>query len=503
MSGQARDAVTRRGFLGLGPLAVGASVMAAPETEAADAGAGATVLVALDGSGDFGPETQGTKTSGIQEAIDAVHGLGGGTVHLRRGVYLVDDVMPPPEDAGRFDCGLQSLGIYDDITLRGEGIDQTVIRTAAECNSNAILGWQTSRVCIQDLTLDGAGLNAGYGIAIFGMGVSFSDVRLTRVKAINFGVSAIAVAGGERAALEHCVGANSKTAFEMGSPSKDYWVLHCTAYGCSNSTLIFNPADKYNEAGNLHPHVIGGRYDGEGVATGLAMWDCWEPMVIGVTAVGGVTTNIQVSESHRETIATPVGGGLIDACVAEAGVGSWAGKYGIGACQDGLRVSNCSVVGNEDVGVLVSPAAGEQVSVTGCTFRPGPEGRQQYAVAVRGEGVRLNAAGNLHEGPRERFLTGAEALDISGSAVTGNLGFNPTGLLPSPDVPESGAFTTSNHPYPVEVCIQSGSVAAIGKRDVSGNEAAIAASASSTVLQPGEAIRVEYGERPEWSWWGL
>ena len=65
---------------------------------------------------------------------------------------------------------MRSVLLYDNITLKGDGTDKTIIRTAAKCNTNAILGWETSSVCIEDLTVDGAGLNAGYGIAIFGWG---------------------------------------------------------------------------------------------------------------------------------------------------------------------------------------------------------------------------------------------------------------------------------------------------------------------------------------------
>lgn len=50
---------------------------------------GSTVAVAMDGSEPFGPQTPGTRTSGIQEAIEAVHAAGGGIVHLRKGVYPI------------------------------------------------------------------------------------------------------------------------------------------------------------------------------------------------------------------------------------------------------------------------------------------------------------------------------------------------------------------------------------------------------------------------------
>ena len=494
--------LSRRRFVGLAASAAGVAA-ALPGSAQEPSAHGARVVVATDGSGDFGPQTPGTATSGIQEALEAVHAAGGGAVLLRRGVYLVDHTSPPSPDARRFGCGLQSIGLYGDVTLRGEGLDQTIIRTAAECNTNALLGWQTSRVCLEDLTVDGARLNAGYGIAIFGMGTSFSDVYLRRVKVTGFGGSAIGIAGGRRVTIEQCCGLNSAIGLELGSPSVDYQVLHCTACGCTNGTLIFDPADQYNEAGNARPRVVGGVYDGEGRASGVALWDCWEPALIGVTAVRGVTTNLQISSSHRPTITTPVGGGLMEACLAEASVGSAAGRYGIGACQDGVRVLGCSVVGNEDLGVLAAPDPGGRIGVFGCAFGAGEGDRQRYAIVPQGEGVALHAGSNLWDGRGDGFLGNPAALAASASRLTGNAGFNPVGLLTPPEMPTSGDFAPNPHPFPVEVHVHSGRVRTMRKRDARGREALVAAHASNVRLEPGEAVAISYSRPPAWTWFGL
>lgn len=464
---------------------------------------GSAVAVAMDGSEQFGPQTPGTRTSGIQEAIEAVRAAGGGIVHLRNGVFPIVNVMAPPEDARRFACGACALRLYDDITLRGEGIDHTVLRMATECSINMILGWQTSRVCLEELTFDGGGLNRGYGVAIFGMGTSFADVLLRRVKSVNVGNSAFGVAGGERVTIEQCVAAGTQTGFELGAPSKDYWVLHCTARDCSNSTLIFNPADHYNEMGNLHPHVIGGTYDGEGTASGVALWDCFEPIMSGVTATRGVTTNLQIASSNRSTITTPVGGGIIQSCVAMESVGSPAGKYGIGACQDGVRVIGCSVVANEDLGIVARPGDGGQVIVAHCVFRTGEHRRQKYGIVPGDRNVRLIATGNAYDGPSNTFLANAKALAVPGSLLADNAGYNPLGLLAEGDVPASGEFVTNAHPCRVETHVYGGEVIQVRKRDVTGTPATVALGSNVAVrLEPGEAVAVEYTQRPAWTWFG-
>jgi hypothetical protein len=281
-------------------------------------------------------------------------------------------------------------------------------------------------------------------------------------------------------------------------------VLHCTAYGCTNSTLNFDPADKFNEAGNVRPRVIGGFYDGAGKASGVVLWDCHEPLLLGVTARRGVTTNLQIARSEYPKCTTPVGGGLIEACLAENSVGSNAGRYGVGAGQDGVRVAACSIVGNEDLGVVIAPGDGGRVSVQDCEFRAGKTNVQQYAIAVRGKDVSLRAHGNSHDGPRDRFIANAEALRGPGSLLSDNAGFNPVGLLDEPELPASATPVVNQHPYAVEVYVHSGEIVSIEKRDVSGRAAKVADGPNGCVrLEPGEAVAVSYTKRPEWSWFGV
>jgi hypothetical protein len=468
--------------------------------------AGPVVNVTADSSGQFGPHTPGTRTCGVQEAIDAVRAQGGGVVHVRAGTYILSGVTPPPDDARRFNCGSQQVGLCSNLALRGDGMDRTVLVAAQHCNVNMLLGWTVSNVAIEDLTIDGAGLNGGYGLAVFGMGTSFSDVAVRRVKACNVGGSAIAVAGGRRVTVEQCVGCGAKIGFELGSPSEDYQVLHCTAYACTNGALIFDPADQFNEAGNVRPRVIGGYYAGEGRATPIAMWDCWEALVAGVSTTQGVTTNIQVSSSHRPTITTPVGGGLIEGCLAEGSIGSEAGRYGIGAFQDCVRVVACSLIGNEECGVAAGPGEGGQVAVLGCIFRPGTRNTQRYAIVGHGTRVSLLAQGNLWQpgvASTGGLLGNPAAFDIARCRVTDNVGFNPVGLLPAPNVPATGEYASNSHPFPVEVSVCGGELQAVLKRDSLGRAVTVGRGGNCTVrLEPGESLAMDYTRPPAWTWFG-
>ena len=86
--------------------------------------------MAADGSGHFGPHTAGTRTCGIQEAIDAVRTQGGGVVRIRAGTYPLSGVSPPPDDARQFNCGSQYVGLCNNLVLRGDGMDRTVLVAA-------------------------------------------------------------------------------------------------------------------------------------------------------------------------------------------------------------------------------------------------------------------------------------------------------------------------------------------------------------------------------------
>ncbi len=496
--------ISRRGFMTGGPHAAAAAAvaLAGASTPARQA---ATALVSADGDAAFGPQTPGTSTGGIQEAIDAVHDEGGGVVLLKSGVHTIEGSHPPP--AAAIETGPYVLYLREGVTLRGEGMYDTTIRSQERSGSNMILAWDESRIGIEDLTIDGQGRHRGYGVAIFKLGPdwdSYSDVLIRRVRSMGVSGSAFGICGGRSVVVDQCLAQDCAIGYELGGATRDYCVLHCTARSCTNGTLIFTQADRFSEAGNLYPRIIGGVYDGGGAASGVALWDCWEPVVIGVTALRGRTTNIQIASTHRESITTPVGGGVIEACLAEDSAGSDAGRYGVGAFVDGVRVVTCTLSGNEDVGVSVRPDAGGQVLVADCTFREGGRKAQKHAIAAEGKGIALHATGNLYQGPRESFLAGVNALDPARSLLAHNAGYNPVGVVHSPDMPASGEYATNPYPFVVEVHVYGGSGARIRKRDAGGNEGTAGVGpCSSVTLWPGEAVALDYADLPQWSWFGL
>ena len=170
-------------------------------------------------------------------------------------------------------------------------------------------------------------------------------------------------------------------------------------------------------------------------------------------------------------------------------------------CRTG-KVVACTIARNENVGLVAKPEGGT-IGVYDCAFRSGEGGIQRYAISALGKDVALVAQGNLHNGPKETFIEGIEALSVPGSSLTGNIGYNPVGLLPAVGVPKPDVFAPNRHPYPVEVYVHSGKVSEIVKRDCGGKSAQVGSGSNTRVLlHPGEAIALRYTQRPKWSCFG-
>ncbi|MEO1514073.1 MAG: glycosyl hydrolase family 28-related protein [Bacteroidota bacterium] len=110
---------------------------------------------------DGGAQGDGTTddTQAIQNTIDLVSSLGGGTVYFPQGTYIVSPI--PDNDPSQVIC----LDLAEDIELRGDELGESVIKLADGAgNYDAILGNKPSFVAIDDvslrfLTIDGNSQN--------------------------------------------------------------------------------------------------------------------------------------------------------------------------------------------------------------------------------------------------------------------------------------------------------------------------------------------------------
>jgi hypothetical protein len=87
----------------------------------------------------------------IQQNLDAVHNAGGGTLHLKAGTYTISS----------------PIKMYSNITLEGAGQGSTIVQTPSSSFASEIINDGThasgpvlSNMTIQNMTLDGRGMNA-------------------------------------------------------------------------------------------------------------------------------------------------------------------------------------------------------------------------------------------------------------------------------------------------------------------------------------------------------
>ncbi|MEM0121228.1 MAG: hypothetical protein QW688_07325 [Thermoprotei archaeon] len=166
------------------------------------------VTVAQDPQhGDFGPFTPNTLTSGLQEAINYVAGLGGGTIYIKEGTYLVN-----------YPIFITS----SNIELRGSGMFTTKIQmgpnaqTPFPFNPMIMVGYnvnqqffQVSDITVRDLNIDPLPLGSTSTLTWIGVAlVGVSRAHLENLHTSSPGIFSILIecsVGPNGANLEHVV----------------------------------------------------------------------------------------------------------------------------------------------------------------------------------------------------------------------------------------------------------------------------------------------------------
>ena len=111
----------------------------------------------------------GDDTKAIQAALDAAYNAGGGEVYIPKGTFIVSGGQ------GGSDSG--ALRVRDNVTLRGEGMGETILKVADGWSGKITgvvrtpYGEETSNVEVYDLTLDGNRANTSGKVDGFFTGV--------------------------------------------------------------------------------------------------------------------------------------------------------------------------------------------------------------------------------------------------------------------------------------------------------------------------------------------
>jgi parallel beta-helix repeat protein len=153
-------------------------------------------VVALDGSGDF---------TDVQDAIDAVPSGSKGIIIIKDGLYDLNPTMMPP---------FKMITVKSEITLKGTGIDQTIIRTfptKQPYGSNMRMSSITSQGDIKNLVIEnltviqnGTPDNMGWS-AIDLRGGTNTNTAIRNVKITDVTGAAINIPRFNDVTIENCI----------------------------------------------------------------------------------------------------------------------------------------------------------------------------------------------------------------------------------------------------------------------------------------------------------
>ncbi len=412
---------------------------------------GADTVVPNAGA-DFGPDTPGTKTCGIQEAINS-RGSNGGIVYLFHGVFSITSTITYGD----------SLNVGKPLYLIGTGRDVSVIEQVANTNLVAMVSGTLNTaaptgpttVVLSHLTIDMNGANQNYSSSGFSyiFGADFNnvpdgllfDVRIT-------GVSERATNPGS-----------------AGLGWRPFNSIAAQAVSCvfdNNDTHAFLTAPTTTtEAHNLLAlsHLSGALLDGIFLDAGKGhrIISCYEDYP-------------STALSHAITVSGPL---------------------------DSVEIADCDLVGHGNGGYGInSGAAG---AITALNYH---DNRIRGFTGARG--INLGNVGSTGMCHSNSLAEGLSYSPTTGLIVIDNIGYNPQGFaITTPSVPASGTAQVNTNPFPVRVYITgAGTTTAYTITDPSGNAETFSlsiAAGQEITLDPGASITFTYTTAPTWKWYGV
>lgn len=244
-------------------------------------------VVALDGSGDF---------TDIQSAINAVPDGKLGDILVKKGVYVLNPVQKWPSN---------QIVVKPRLTLRGEGIDKTIIQMAptpeisVSVRSDVVTATRSvSDFRLKDLTIDQnapAPDNNGSSAIYFRAGTTHTNILVQRVKVTNAFGAGIGFRDFNGVTVEDCQVNNAWTGISI--------------QGGSNATIRRNRITNIKGNG-IFPEVL--QSQGK-VVTDVIMEDNYLENIgdtgIGIASLSGLPLMERMTV-RRNTIKTPDGVGI-------------------------------------------------------------------------------------------------------------------------------------------------------------------------------------------------
>lgn len=461
----------RRDFLRRGVIGMGASALALAAVKPALADTiitrdhvsvngeklakTATCVVGKSGAGDFLTDDYASDDLAIQAAIDYVDGLNGGSILIREGQYLIDNVM----------------NLYDGIVLAGVSSNYTT--TSAELKLNAdvgmfnIVGAHPDADRIRPIALSNLNMNGNSKAQICINAKYVDQFTMERCQVDLFTKNAFI--------LEECWDWYINTSYiKRCGDGLTYPAIHLYNGALDNTNNIhFSQCRFENNTGVVIYSDITGASGQKN--RNIFLVSC---------KFHGVTT-IPVPNVHM--IDGAISGLQIVGCYAIHGAKSFVNSI---SGSSGLKV-HASQFENFDEGAFNINST--YFSVMGNHFVNTGVSQHITFGSSANNGI---VSGNTKWDSATKDI--ANKPTLTKVFRIDNPGFNPVGNFTAPSVPATAVNYTNAYGYPCQVLISGGTVTEIDLDDI-----ATGLTSGMFVIAPGETINITYSSAPTWKWWGL
>lgn len=492
----------------------------------------ATVIVGKSGVVDYLTTDYASDDACIQAAIDYVNGLGGGSVLIREGTYILK----------------ATLTICDNVLLYGVGY-KTILKADTNLNDNLIKNLDSiggnSSIIIEKMLLDGNKVNQSSGsnhciffdnvntflisdvlvkdcygsdsifidncnnITINNIYASNGDGASVGVESTNYGsISSVICNGGTELidlnydvkyiSISNCVGYNQTSNGIDISGSENNVVSNCVIVGAPEGITISGAAKSSDD--NSYRNLIQNCIIKDCTTYGIRIMpdsgpsNCKYNSIIGNTIENTTGHGIIIEGTHNKIVGNTIKGSSNSGIICssdynifndnilidntERGIIIYGGTYCIidsnlveNNTLDGVRLTsnNNSVIGN-----IV-------------------EGNGAYGI---NEVSSDNS--NITNNQTRNNSSGQISKSGSSTVVCNNPGFNPVGTVGPPAVPATTVNYTNAYGYSCQVQVYGGTVTEIDIDDI-----ATGLTSGVFIIPPNGTINITYSAAPSWRWWGL
>ncbi len=436
--------------------------------------------VTNDGA-DYGPDTAGTTTSGIQEAINAA-AQSVATVKLLNGTFVISTTI------------VGATGTK----LIGESMNGVTVRSADNLNNYMLNFRGCSNVVVKGITFDRNGLNqtidssllsGGQPCVLFDYDSNYVTTR--RCSFLNYWGNPLYLY-------------ISPTSVPYG-----YVVEDCLFKGQLTGTPPSGAFVDVLSCSSIYGHASGNTIVQNQLGFSLVIYEAYYYSAYGnhitVNGSGAPVSGLAFASSHGCTMV----GNTVQLTSID--------QFGLMIQQeydnsDSTIQENCVFVGNA---LTVTTSGGANVAITfeGTTSDSLIVGNvfNNFDILLNGDSgtnTLVDFSHNIVQNLHDQILYGSYLPPAGSLRMVGNIGINPQGFsLTTPAVPASGTAQQNTNPYTVRIyLLTSGTGTAFTITDPSGTAKTVTTTLSAGMewtLDPGASITLTYTTAPTWVWYGV